>query len=97
MTQWNALALYVREHFDGLPLARNLSIASQLTKKWGVEEVSRLVQGAFLLGWKDLRGLNANGGIGLRWAREAYWRHENERAKWAPPESLKETLKGMFG
>jgi hypothetical protein len=92
---WKDLAVFVREHFDGLPLPRNLSIAKQLGKKWGLEETSRLIEGAALLGWKDLRGLQADGGIGLRWARERYWREQNRRTKWKPPTSMKQIFKEL--
>ena len=77
MTPWTALVLYVKSHFDGLSLERNLSICKQLTRKWGLEQTSQVVEGAALLGWKDLRGLNGGDAIGFRWAREAYWRERN--------------------
>jgi len=96
MSPWNALAGFVREHFHGeLSVERNLSIAARLVKRWGIVETSHVVEGAALLGWKDLRGLNGPDGIGFRWAKEAYWRDRNKRQNWKPPEPLKQIFKEM--
>ena len=46
---------------------------------------------AALRGWKDLRPLQAEGGVGLRWAKATYW-ESVKRAPWKPPERLKGIL-----
>jgi hypothetical protein len=84
---WGQLALTVRRGFpDGpeMTLVRNLSIAKALVRRWGLEEAAQLVEGARLLHWTDLRGLQAAGGVGLRWAREAYWQSVNQRTRHVP-------------
>jgi len=94
---WGQLALSVRHGFPDRPdftLTRNLSIAKALVRRWGLEEASQLVEGARLLGWRDLRGLQAEGGIGLRWARARYWQENNRRGQ-RVPEGLRDVLRSM--
>jgi hypothetical protein len=94
---WGQIALSVRTGFPERPdftLTRNLSIAKALVRRWGLEEASQLVEGAKLLKWRDLRGLQAEGGVGLRWARARYWQ-ENNRRHQPVPEGLREVLRQM--
>jgi hypothetical protein len=86
---WGQLAVFVKGHFPGFPVERNLSIVKRLVKRYGVEVIGQAVEGAALLGWKDLRGLNGPDGVGLRWARTKYWATQNERGRWTPPQRLK--------
>jgi hypothetical protein len=90
---WPELCGSVRHAFPdtpAFPLARNLSIAKHLVRTRGLEETAQLVAGARLLGWTSLLGLQAEGGVGLRWARSAYWRAQNERQAWHPPEAMRQ-------
>ena len=94
---WGAIAVLVKQRFPDseISLERNLSIARALVRKWGQDEAGRLIEGAAIRGWQDLRALQAADGVGLRWARETYWRKQNTRAKWKAPESLKQIFKDM--
>lgn len=77
---FGALMAFVRVSFPSDP-ARNGSVVKQLLKKWGPRDVEAMVKGAALLGWKDLRAINAADGVGRRWSQAAYWSHENTAAR----------------
>jgi hypothetical protein len=88
------LMAFVREAFPSDP-RRNGSVVSQLVKKWGLAETEVLVRGAHLLGWRDLLSLNAQAGIGRRWAHAAWFAAQNKRA--APlPDTVRKTLREMI-
>jgi hypothetical protein len=70
---------FVRTSFPSDPV-RNGSIVKRLVQKFGQPDTEVMVQGAALLGWKDLRGLYAKEGIGRRWAQTAYWRSQDRKA-----------------
>jgi len=76
VTEGQLMAL-AREQFGDIPVRRRCSIVKQLTRKLGAEETGRLMEGARLLGWTDLRWLNSQDGKGRRMALAAYWHHEN--------------------
>jgi hypothetical protein len=89
---WNQLAGRIRMAFPeqpDFPLARNLSIAKQLVRKYGLEDARVCIEGAALLRWRDLRGLQAADGVGRRWAQARYWHQRNTDRSWRAPEPLK--------
>ena len=63
---------FVRTHFDG-DVKRNGSILKALVRRWGIQETNYMVRGANLLHWPSLYALNAEEGIGRRWAVAAFW------------------------
>jgi hypothetical protein len=70
---------FVREAFPSDP-RRNGSVLKALVQRWGLAETEVLVRGAHLLGWRDLISLNAQAGIGRRWAHAAWFAAQNKRA-----------------
>ena len=77
--------------------AKQAQILRRLFKGLGFEETEHLLEGARLLGWHELRSLGSKDGAGRRWAKEAYWRHQNSRGnKGSLPESVKDVLRGML-
>ena len=76
MTHADLMGL-ARQHFPTLSMAQNGSIVKQLTRKLGAEETGRLMAGARLLGWTDLRWLNSQDGKGRRMAIARFWQEQN--------------------
>jgi hypothetical protein len=72
---------------------KEAAILKRLVKRHGAEDVETMLKGAQVLGWRTLTSLGSKDGLGRRWATEAYWRAQNERKKWTPPERLKAILR----
>jgi hypothetical protein len=99
---WGQLIGFVREHWwkDGVlreewSLARDASMLKRLVKKFGLEAVSEMVQGAAVLKWRDLRGLYGPEQVGARWAREAWWQEQNRLKRWKAPSTVKQIFREL--
>lgn len=71
---------------------KQANILKRLVKQYGAKDVEVMLQGAQVLGWRDLVSLGSKEGTGRRWATSAYW----DRQKRAPAETLEsvaQTLK----
>lgn len=78
-------------------LARDASIVKNLWRRFDGREIEAMIRGAHLLGWRTLRGLNSNDGLGRRWAQAAWWQHVNQRprTRLMVPQPLKEIFREM--
>ena len=74
---------------------QELSIVKQLVKRWGMRETEAMIRGAHLLGWTDLRAVNATDGVGRRWALTAYWQEQNRHGG-KIPERVRKILRDVL-
>lgn len=89
------LMAFVRTTWGAEHAPRNGSIVKQLWRKWGERDVEAMVRGAALLGWADLRAINAKEGLGRRMAIARYWQEENAPRKAKLPDAVKSILRAM--
>lgn len=68
---------FALEHFPHAPRGETLGLIKRLLARWPLTEVEAMVKGAARLGWKSLRGVSSQDGLGRRWAQAAYWQSQN--------------------
>jgi hypothetical protein len=94
MSDWTKLA-GIAVQFLGSQEAfkKEANILKRLVGRFGPLEVERMIQGAKMLGFKSLVGLNSADGLGRRLALAKFWESENKRPTRGSLESLAATLK----